>query len=82
MMHRLTTVIYSATGGWSHTEIVGTLPTGVYDLTVNAFEGEFIFSSDTYLKTFEIVPEPMSIMLLGFGMLFLPHRKSIVNKNL
>ncbi len=57
-----------STGFWSHTEIVSTLPAGFYELTVNAYEREMPVG-DTYVTSFEVVPEPMSILFLGFGML-------------
>ena len=56
---------------WSQTENIGMLPLGTYDLTVNTIvelKPEF---NDTYYTTFEVVPEPATVLLLGFGGLVL-----------
>ncbi len=52
---------------WSHSEDIGTLPVGIYDLTVRTFEVPDV--TDTYSMTFEVVPEPATVLLLGLGMI-------------
>ncbi len=61
---------------YSHSENIGTLPSGLYDLTVRTFETSDVFiSTDTYSMTFEVVPEPATLALLAFGAVILPRRK-------
>jgi len=62
---------------WSHTENIGTLPVGTYDLAVTAYYdyGGFT-SSEEFFTSFEVVvPEPASILLLGCGGIFLRRRR-------
>lgn len=69
--HSLTVNIYLNVGfftvpaPWSHEESVGTLPIGLYDLTVNTYENSIF--DDTYSTNFQVVPEPTAIMLLAIG---------------
>jgi len=58
---------YTVVTPWSHSEDIGPLPTGFYELTVRTFEDLQV--ADTYNMTFEVVPEPASIMLLCLGVL-------------
>ncbi len=51
---------------WSHTEDVGTLPEGLYDLTVRTLEYSVV--TDTYSMSFEVVPEPATFVLFGLGL--------------
>ena len=56
---------------WSYSEDIGTLLMGSYDLmvnTINELEPEF---NDSYYTTFEVTPEPASILLFGVGAMFL-----------
>lgn len=53
---------------WSHTESVGILPVGTYDLTVNTWIATSPAFNDTYHTSFEVVPEPATILLFGLGM--------------
>jgi len=60
---------------WSYSEDIGSLPMGTYELSVNTiFESEPIFN-DTYFKSFEIVPEPSTVLLLALGILALTRKK-------
>jgi hypothetical protein len=52
---------------WSHTENIGNLSAGSYNLTVRTIEG--IDVTDTYITSFEVVPEPASFALFGLGLL-------------
>lgn len=53
---------------WSYTENIGTLPAGSYDLAVTA---DYYFAgwtnSEEYYTSFEVIPEPASILLLLAG---------------
>lgn len=64
----------TALGPWLHTEFIGPLPGGTYDLTITQYEGGFQ-SDDTY-TSFEVIPEPMSILLFSIGVLVLHLRRS------
>ena len=52
---------------WSHSEDVGPLPAGMYDLTVRTLELAEV--TDTYSMPFEVVPEPATVLLLAVGAL-------------
>lgn len=52
---------------WSHTENIGMLFIGTYDVTVNTFVEFNSTFNDTFSTTFEVVPEPATILLLFFG---------------
>lgn len=51
---------------WSHSEDIGTLPVGTYDLTVRTIVYSDVI--DSYFTTFQVVPEPGTALLLCFGM--------------
>ncbi len=55
---------------WSYTENIGTLPAGSYDLAVTA---DYYFAgwtnSEEYYTSFEVIPEPATILLLSCGVL-------------
>lgn len=44
---------------WSHSEIIGTLPAGEYNLTVNAYYSGAYTGTDTHLTSFIVVPTPV-----------------------
>lgn len=52
---------------WSHSELIGTLPSGLYDLTVRTLEQSVV--TDTYSTSFEVVPEPITFLFLAIGIL-------------
>ena len=58
---------------WSHSEEIGELSLGIYDLNVQAYlrsttASEYILE-DIYPVQFEVVPEPVTAVLLGAGLL-------------
>ena len=64
---------------WSHTENIGTLPAGVYDLTVNTVVELEPFRNDTSFTSFEVVPEPTTLVLFGLGGLIV---KNFINRKI
>ena len=52
---------------WSHSQNIGTLPAGTYNLTVKTYELPNL--TNTYSTSFEVVPEPSTILLLALGAL-------------
>jgi len=67
-------------GDWNKILDVGPLSPGTYDVTSVAWMTEnFNFSglrfSDIYSTSITVIPEPSTILLLGFGMLALRKRK-------
>jgi len=52
---------------WSYSESIDPLSAGIFDLLVRTFEDEEVTS--TYPITFEVIPEPTSILLLIVGMI-------------
>jgi hypothetical protein len=62
---------------WSHAENIETLPIGTYDLAVTAYYDYGGFTaSENYFTSFEVVvPEPASILFLGFGGIILRRRE-------
>lgn len=57
--------LHPGMGLWSHSENIGTLLGGIYNLTVTAYElPNYI---DIYSMQFEVVPEPATVMLFGIG---------------
>ncbi len=60
---------FSVVTPWSHSEPIGALPSGFYDLTVKTIQQDVV--TDVYSTSFEVVPEPSTIALLGLGLPFL-----------
>ena len=58
---------------WSYSEDIGILPAGTYDLTVQTFAD--FGDIDIYFTTFQVVPEPATILLLGLGVLLVKKRR-------
>ncbi len=57
---------------WDHEESIGYLPWGTYDLTVNAIYAPDV--TDTFTTSFEVVPEPTTLLLLLCGIPLLRKR--------
>jgi len=65
-------ITFSGTGlavitAWNHTESIGALSVGTYDLIVTTTYTSQSAWDDTYLTSFEVVPEPTTLLLLGLG---------------
>jgi len=54
---------------WTHSEYIGTLPAGVYDLSVQTFVPMLPSLNDDYFRSFEVVPEPSTLTILGFALM-------------
>jgi len=52
---------------WSHSEDIGLLGAGIYELTANTIFEQVPLFNDSYYTTFEVTPEPTTLLLLGFG---------------
>ena len=64
---------------WNYFEDIGTLPAGTYDLLVKTDQPAFSDPEDSYSITFEVVPEPASLLLIAFGAIkILGGRKGII----
>ena len=68
----------TALGTWDHLENIGKFENGMYDLTVQAFhrittDSDYILN-DTQTISFEVVPEPTSILFLLAGVPLLKYR--------
>ncbi|MCK5581435.1 MAG: PEP-CTERM sorting domain-containing protein [Candidatus Omnitrophica bacterium] len=56
-----------AVTSWHHTENIGTLDIGTYDLVVTTSDTTKPGWDDTYSTSFEVVPEPATLLLFGLG---------------
>jgi hypothetical protein len=54
---------------WTHSEPIGTLPGGVYNLTVQTLFPLLPPLNDNYSMSFEVVPEPGTLGFLAAGLL-------------
>ncbi len=59
---------------WTHSENIGMLPIGTYDLVVNMLVVSRPDLNDTFSTSFEVVPEPSTILLSLAGS-FMAFRK-------
>ena len=60
---------------WIHTEEIGYLSSGIYELTVNSVYDDIFPDPDNYVTTFEVIPEPATVLLFGIGGLVLWRRR-------
>ncbi len=58
---------------WTHSENIGMLPIGTYDLMVNTIYAPDV--TDTFTTSFEVVPEPTTLLLFLAGIPLLKKRK-------
>ena len=61
---------------WDYTYDVGLLPEGIYGLTVNTLVPAIPSRNDTYITSFEVVPEPTTFLLISAGILCLRRNKN------
>jgi hypothetical protein len=61
---------------WEYSENIGSLSPGTYDLNVNLYVTSLPEYSHTYSFSFEVVPEPTSLVFLTIGYAYLLRRKS------
>jgi len=61
--------LLQVTTPWNYFEDIGNLPAGTYDLLVKTDQPAFSGLEDTYSITFEVIPEPTSILFLAVGSL-------------
>ena len=57
---------YTVMSPWAHQEDIGTLSIGIYELNVNTINS--FNDTDTFFTSFEVVPEPASILLISGGL--------------
>jgi len=62
----VTTGPYAMVAPWSYSENIGYLSSGVYDIKVNAIYSPATI--ETCATTFEVIPEPASLLLLVIGL--------------
>ena len=60
---------------WDYTYDVGLLSAGIYDLTVNSIVAVDPIQNSTFITSFEVVPEPATLLLFGLGMCLLRRKK-------
>ena len=60
---------------WSYTYDIGTLPAGIYDVTVNTIVVNNPSTNSTFDTSFEVVPEPTTLLLVSAGLCFLRKKK-------
>ena len=60
---------------WDYTYDVGLLSEGIYGLTVNTLVPSMPSRNDTYITSFEVVPEPATVLFFGLGMFLLRGKK-------
>jgi hypothetical protein len=52
---------------WTHSKQIQPLPPETYTLKIRTFDNDYGTLWDTYTVDFTVVPEPVTILLLGFG---------------
>ena len=67
---------------WSHTEDIGVLPAGTYNLIVNTSIDRTPAFNDTFTTSFTVVPEPASIFLFCSVLVILKRSNSLKGKGL
>lgn len=60
---------------WDYSENIGSFSPGIYELSVNTYVTSHPEYNDTYSFSFEVVPEPTSLLFLITGYAFMLRRK-------
>jgi hypothetical protein len=66
--------IFPVVTPWTYSRPIGTLSADTYNLTVRTFDYYSGMPKDTYMIDFEVIPEPVTLLLLSFGALALRSR--------
>ena len=60
---------------WSYSEDIGILSDGMYDITVNSIFELEPFLNNTFITSFEVIPEPSSLLFLMSGVFGVRRRR-------
>jgi hypothetical protein len=65
---------------WTHSENIGMLSIGTYDIMVNMLVDTRPDLNDTFTTSFEVVPEPATVLLVSTGVLYIRRKKRTSSK--